>query len=120
MLNVTKVRQLAKENGLSISYLCRKLGLSTNYISDVEKGKSAITTERLTILAELLDTSVDYLTDKTDIKKAITNSDGKKYVVDEQEIEMLNLYEKLSPEFQRLAREQLRILRIAQDSKDKK
>jgi transcriptional regulator with XRE-family HTH domain len=120
MLNIDKVKQLTKEKGWSLSFLCSKMGVYSSYINDVRRGKAVISNERLTILAELLDTSIDYLTDKTDIKKAITNSDGKKYVVDEQEVEMLNLYEKLSPEFQRLAREQLRILRIAQDSKDKK
>lgn len=66
---VSNIRQLAKEKGVKLNHITDKLGISRTYFSDVEKGKTKISDERLQIIADCLDTTVDYLTGKTDKKK---------------------------------------------------
>lgn len=97
MINIVKLKQLMKEKGLKIQYVCDKLGASRYKIYDWERGKSTPSENELETLALMLGTTVDYLTDKTDIKeqknKPTAESDEPKDLMDilrEQEGLMFN------------------------------
>ncbi len=55
-----------KEKGLSQSFISEKIGMSRNYIKDCKRLNADIPEERLAKIAELLGTTTDYLTDKSD------------------------------------------------------
>lgn len=70
MLNLTKVISRAKEKGLSNTFLAKKLGRSSaSLFVDWRKGKSKPSENDMEMLADLLDTTVEYLTDQTDQKE---------------------------------------------------
>ncbi len=52
---------MAKRQGVSNSFLCRKLGLRVSYLTEVKNGKASITDERAAQFAELLGVSLDEL-----------------------------------------------------------
>ena len=66
MLNTAKVRALAKQNGLSISFLMGKLNEESGYLHRVEHGKRRVTEHKIKALADALHTTYAYLTDETD------------------------------------------------------
>lgn len=66
MVNVDKIKSLAEKKGIKISFLCDRLGLTRGYFNDVKRGKNKISSERIAKIANLLDTSYEYLTDETD------------------------------------------------------
>lgn len=66
MVNINKVKTLAKNKGMKLSYICTALGYSNAYLTDVEKGKSKMSDDKIRALAAILITSYEYLTDQTD------------------------------------------------------
>ena len=56
-----KIRALRRTRGLSIHKLANAAGISGGYLSEVERGHSAISGEKLARLAEELGVSTDYL-----------------------------------------------------------
>lgn len=71
MSNITtqRIRDLAKEQGRSLKYLCDQIGVkSRTYFQDIEKQQREIPADKLEILAATLNTTVDYLVGKTDQK----------------------------------------------------
>lgn len=75
MVNIDRIKELAKERGIKIKYLCSKLGLAETYLSNVKNGKDRMTDERLAIIARELGTTVEYLRDETDVKTPEDNDD---------------------------------------------
>lgn len=77
MLNLAKVISRAKEKGLSNTFLAKKLGRSSaSLFVDWRKGKSKPSENDIEMLADLLDTTVEYLTDQSDQKeKPLVNGD---------------------------------------------
>ena len=69
MVNIDRIKELAKEKGIKIKYICSQLGLAETYLSNVKNGKDRMTDERLQKIADILDTTVEYLTGETDEKK---------------------------------------------------
>ncbi len=69
MVNIDKIKALAKEQGVSIAFICRKFNLERNYLNDVKYGKSKMSDERIATIAEILNTTPEYLKDETDIKE---------------------------------------------------
>lgn len=69
MKTIYRVKKLAKERGRSIAYLCQKMGVARVYFNDIEKSGREIPIEKLGIISEALDTSIDYLLGKTDEKE---------------------------------------------------
>lgn len=65
MVNVDKIKSLAKSKGIKYSYICEQLGLQKGYLNDVASGKTTMSDERIRKIAEILDTTYDYLTDQT-------------------------------------------------------
>lgn len=66
MCNIDRIKNLAKEKGIKIKYICAQLGLAETYLSNVKNGKDRMTNDRLSRIAVMLDTTVDYLADVTD------------------------------------------------------
>lgn len=70
MVNMDKIRAMAKENKRSLSYLVSAIGLnSRTYFNDVEKYGRDIPDKYLSIIAKELNTTVAYLRDETDVKE---------------------------------------------------
>jgi transcriptional regulator with XRE-family HTH domain len=67
MANIDKIKRLAKSKGIKIGYIIEQLGLNETYFTDLKRGKGKMTPERLDAIAEMLDTTSDYLEDKTEI-----------------------------------------------------
>jgi transcriptional regulator with XRE-family HTH domain len=60
---------LLKEHGWSASYFCRLFGKGVTWLADMERGRGLPDENTLQAIADKLDTTVDYLTDKTDKKE---------------------------------------------------
>lgn len=76
MVNITKIEALIKANGWSNSYFCSLFNKNKGWIRDWKHGKGLPDENTLQAIADNLDTTVDYLTDKTDQKnKPAANSD---------------------------------------------
>ena len=63
---VQRMRSLAKSKGITLTYLCKCIGKRANFLSDVNLGNASLTDKELAIIANKLDTTVEYLTGKTD------------------------------------------------------
>lgn len=72
MVNIDKIKALAKEKGVSITFLCQAIGQGAYYFNDVKRRNGNIPEDRLQIIADTLNTTVEYLTDKTDQKEKPT------------------------------------------------
>lgn len=66
MVNVTKIKALAKSNGISQTHICAQFGLKPCYLNDVASGKNSMSDDRIYKVATILGTSYEYLTDLTD------------------------------------------------------
>ena len=66
MVNINKIKELAKSKGISITYICEQFGTSRGYLNDVARGKNSMSEERIRKVAEILGTTYEYLTDQTD------------------------------------------------------
>ena len=66
-ITTQRIRNLAKEQGRSLTYLCEKLGFKgRTYFTDIENSHRDIPTDKLIIIADLLNTTIDYLLGNTD------------------------------------------------------
>lgn len=66
MVNINKIRELAKNKGIKLSFLAGSLGLGRSYFIDVQKSGRDIPSDRLAKIASLLHTTPEYLRDETD------------------------------------------------------
>ena len=97
MTEIERIQAIRKEKGIKVSVLCAKLKLNPNYLNDVAKGKTALTDDRLAQIAEILDTTPEYLRGETDIKeKPAENGE-----LSEDDIKLLTICNQLPPEFRR-------------------
>lgn len=64
------VRALREDNDIKQREIAAVLGVSQNTYSQYETGVIAFTDQVLLTLADYYDVSVDYLMDRTDVKKA--------------------------------------------------
>lgn len=69
MSTIDRLLMLAKEKGISQAFICSKLGLSRTYLSDVRSGKARLSEERISAIADLLNTTPEYLKGETDVKE---------------------------------------------------
>jgi transcriptional regulator with XRE-family HTH domain len=69
MVNIDKIKDLAKEKGLSITFICQAVGQGPYYLNDVKRRNGSIPEERLKTIADTLGTTVEYLTDQTEQKE---------------------------------------------------
>lgn len=100
MVNIDKIKTLAKEKGKSLAFLCKKMGVARVYFNDIEKHGREISLDKLEIIARELDTTVEYLRDETDdpeIKKPSMVS-WKGVEMSEDRARLMNLIASLSDE----------------------
>ena len=69
MVNIEKIKSLAKEKGVSITFLCQAIGQGAYYFNDVKRRNGSIPDDRLDKIAEILGTTKEYLTDMSDQKE---------------------------------------------------
>lgn len=69
MVNVDKIKALAKEKGISVTHLCQSIGQGAYYLNDVKKRGGNIPEDRLNAIADMLGTTTTYLTDETEDKE---------------------------------------------------
>ena len=74
MGNISRIRDLADKNGVSISFLSQAIGKSSGYLANATSRDADVPVKYLPALATALGTSVDYLLGKTDDPSA-TDSD---------------------------------------------
>jgi len=76
MLNISKVESLIKEKGWSKAYFCKRFNHSRTWIDDWKRDRGIPDDNMLTQIADLLGTTIEYLTDKSDQKnKPLVNND---------------------------------------------
>lgn len=98
MCEITKIKALAKEQGKSLSYICKQLNVANNYLTDVAAGRNQLKPDRLAQIAEILDTTPEYLRGETDIKeKPAENGE-----LSEDDIKLLNFFNRLPEKVQNL------------------
>lgn len=89
MVNINKIREICKEKGVKLSWVCEQLGLQRTFLNNVERGKASMSDERLKIIADLLDTTPEYLRDETE-------EQGKGDIQGSDVYEITQIYKKLS------------------------
>lgn len=99
LVELDRIKDLAKENHRSFVYLSRQLGKSDGYLKDKRLHNSPLEESQLQCLADILNTTTDYLHGETDIKeKATAKSDG----LSDKEMKFLNIFRSLSEDEQDL------------------
>ncbi|WP_317854525.1 helix-turn-helix transcriptional regulator [Chakrabartyella piscis] len=94
MIRLIELRKAKKLSQLNLGV---KIGVAQETISGYEIGRSEPDLASLIKLADVLDVSVDYLLERTDIKTMITETD-----LTAQEIELLSIFRSLpSPKKER-------------------
>ena len=73
MVNIDKIKALAKEKGIKLNYITQQLGISHTFFADAAKGKVKISDNRLITIAEILNTTPEYLKDETDTKENLSD-----------------------------------------------
>ena len=113
-VQIDRIKALAKEQGVTIRHLCELIGKQKGFLIDVERKKNHIDENELTIIAARLDTTVDYLTGKTDetgvsIQKRINSA-----ITEKEADELTAIFETLSEDDRQKA---LSILRALAEAK---
>ncbi|MBQ8140602.1 MAG: helix-turn-helix transcriptional regulator [Clostridia bacterium] len=90
---VSRIKQLAKEQGRSLSYLCRQIGMSSRtYFTDIERSGRTIPADKIKKLARIFDVSADYLLCQTDEKGSYSESGRLTLSLTGHEIKLINAY----------------------------
>lgn len=98
MCEIGRIEEIAKEKGLSLSFVSTQLGLRRTYLKDVKAGRSSIPADRLAQIADILGTTPEYLRGETDIKeKPAENGE-----LSEDDIKLLAFFNRLPPQVQSL------------------
>ncbi|WP_025852909.1 helix-turn-helix domain-containing protein [Paenibacillus ehimensis] len=63
----SRIRKLRKERKLSGIKVAQRMGITPQYYYDIEKGERRLTAELASSLADVLNTTVDYLIGKTEV-----------------------------------------------------
>lgn len=107
MVNISKIRHLIKLKGMKIGHVCAELGMTHTYFSSVESGKTTMSDDRISKVADILGTTYEYLTDQTDEPYADKKTPGitpnADIISDNKNIYMIPLFENVSAGFGTLA-----------------
>ena len=71
---IDRIIELSKEKGFTLSSLCRLINVNRGYFTTAKRTNQVISTERLTAIADVLGTTVEYLRGETDQKEKPTAS----------------------------------------------
>jgi len=98
LVELDRIKELAKEKHRSFVFLSQQLGQNDGYLKDKRLHNSPLDENQLKIIADILGTTTDYLHGKTDKKEKPDEIAG----LSENEIELLNLFRQLSSQEQGL------------------
>ena len=98
MYEIDRIKELAKEQKRSLSYICAKIGVANNYLTDIARGKNTLKPDRLAQIAEIIGTTPEYLSGETD-KKEKPAENGE---LSEDEIKLLAFFNRLPKKVQSL------------------
>ena len=91
LLNFDKIESLIEEKGVKKTHLTDKINKSRYFFNNLKAGKTRITDNEIEVWADLLDTTPEYLTDKTDKKEKPSTYSAEHKII-------ISKLEKLSPE----------------------
>lgn len=66
MNTIERIEKRAEEKKRSNAFLCEKMGVARVYFNDIKKSGRAIPDDKLAIIAQELETTVEYLRGETD------------------------------------------------------
>lgn len=66
MVNIDKIKNLCRLKGITQTFICKKLDKRATFLGDVSRGKDRIDDNEAHQIADILGTTYEYLTDKTD------------------------------------------------------
>ena len=58
MVNIDKIKTIAKSNGIKLKFICHSIGVSEAFFGDVKAGKCGMSPDRLAKIAEILHTTL--------------------------------------------------------------
>ena len=64
-----RINYLAREQGISKSFICDKMGVTKPYFNDIKRSGREISPVRLKVIAQVLHTTPEYLRGETDDKE---------------------------------------------------
>lgn len=73
-MNISRLKEIREDKDLKQSEVAKSLGIKQQQYSEYEIGKRLIPINYLSDLADLYNTSIDYLLGKTDQRKPYTKS----------------------------------------------
>lgn len=114
MLNLTKLENLIKQHGWSKTYFSDLFGKNKGWISDMKRGNGLPDENVLQQMANKLDTTVEYLTDKTGKKNKPTTDNSDELTPDE--LRIAKMVSMLTVEHRKQVEEYIELLNL----KDKK
>mgnify|MGYP005943294895 CR=1 FL=1 len=98
MSTIDRVLQLAKEKGVSQAFICGKLGVRRTYLSEVRVGKDNLADDRLSIIADLLNTTPEYLKGETETKEKGSATENGDRSLTKEEWDVISAYRAASEE----------------------
>lgn len=113
-VQIDRLKTLAKERGITQKHLCDLIGKSKCFIGDVQRGMNHFDENELTIIAARLETTVDYLTGKTDEPGVSIQQRIDAAITAKEADELTAIFERLSEEDRQKA---LTILRALAEAK---
>lgn len=119
MLNFNKLEQLIKEKGWSKVYFSSLFEKNKGWITDMKRGIGLPDENLLRSIADKLGTTVDYLTDKTDIKEQKNKPTTDRSELKPLARESLDIIDSLPEDLQNIALAQLRALAAAAENNKK-
>ena len=104
LVNYDRLWELREKKGMTKTHLCFLIGRPGYYLRDAKRNDSDIPIEYLEVWAEALHTTVEYLTNKTDVIEETTRT----RTLCEKERQLIEAYREASEELQEAA---LRVLK---------
>lgn len=117
MLNFNKLEQLIKENGWSKVYFSSLFEKNKGWITDMKRGIGLPDENLLRSIADRLGTTVEYLTDQTDIKEQKNKPFTEVKSLSPEAFEISKKIEQLSPANRAKLQELIDLYLSAQDKK---
>lgn len=99
-VRVDRIKEIAAKNGLQMKFLCSLIGKRSSFLVDVRNGKDHIDENELSIIADKLNTTVEYLTGQTDDPTRPEEKKEPGAITDAEQAEFEERFMKLSPERQ--------------------
>ena len=88
--NIGKIKALANEKGVKMKYFCDQFGKQQSFMTDIKNGKNYLDEDQLEFIADTLNTTIEYLTDQTEVKeKPSAETDGELDPEVEEVLDML-------------------------------